>query len=259
MNILSWNFRGLNASDSPTIPYVCWLLSQLKPTFLFLQETKTSVANVHSMFSFTNPSSCQGVDANDTRGGLVLFCWGPNVVDVIERSSNFLFCKISAINGKVWYCLFLYGELQQQHRTAQWQTLRQLLLPSSSYLIIGDINQLDQYSDEIGGSPFIRGWEDIVQWKINLQLQDIPFTGPRFTWTNNRDNEDLIMERLDRAYATEGWMSEFPDTFIRNLPITQSDHGPIFLQTQLQKKATKRPYQIENWSLHYCRGSNDGF
>lgn len=120
MNILSWNCRRINACDSPTIPYICWFLSQLKLAFLFFQETKTSVANVHHMLRFTNPTSCQGVDADDTRGGLVLFCWGgPYVVDVMERSGNFLFCKISAINGKVWYCLFLYGESQQQHRASQ--------------------------------------------------------------------------------------------------------------------------------------------
>lgn len=97
----------------------------------------------------------------------------------------------------------------------------------------------------------IRGWAEIVQWKFNLQLQDIPFTGPRFTWSNNRENEGLIMERLDRGYATEEWLNEFPKTFIRNLPITHSDHGPIFLQTQIDSKTTRRPYQIENWCLNY--------
>lgn len=90
-----------------------------------------------------------------------------------------------------------------------------------------------------------------MQWTFNLQLQDIPFMGPRFTWSNNRDNEGPNMERLVRSYATEEWMNEFPETFIRNLPIAHSDHGPIFLQTQLEPKTTRRPYQIENWSLHY--------
>ena len=251
MNILAWNCRGLNASDSPTIPYLYWLLSQLKPAFLFLQETKTNVANVKKLFRSTNPTSCNGVDATETRGGLVLFCWGPFVVDVVEKAGNFLFCKITAMNGKIWHVLFLYGESQLQHRAPQWHHLQHLLQPYSSYLIMGDINQLDQYSDKLGGSPFIRGWTDIIQWKIDLQLQDIPFTGPRFTWSNNRDDENLIMERLDRGYATDAWMLEFPDTFLQNLPITHSDHAPIFLQTQVTTRFARRPYQIENWSLNY--------
>lgn len=100
---------------------------------------------------------------------------------------------------------------------------------------------MDQYSDKIGGSVFIRGWEEIVNWKINLQLQDLPFTGSRFTWSNNRENEGLIMERLDRGYASEEWLSEFPHAYIHNLPITISDHGPILLNTQLDTSSRKVP------------------
>lgn len=95
MSILSWNCRGLNSSDSPTVPYLFWLLSKFKPTFLFLQETKSSVRDVYRLFRSTNPSVYYGVDARETRGGLVLFCWGPNRVEVIDSSSNFLFCKIT--------------------------------------------------------------------------------------------------------------------------------------------------------------------
>lgn len=68
MKLLSWNCRGLNASDSLTNSYLSWLLSQFKPSFLFLQEIKTTVAHVNSLLRFTNPTSCYGMDANETRG-----------------------------------------------------------------------------------------------------------------------------------------------------------------------------------------------
>ena len=251
MNVLAWNCRGLNAIDGPTIPYISWLLAQFKPSFMFLQETKSSVSHVKRLLQHTKPTSCFGVDARDTRGGLVLFCWGPYGVDIVEQSDNFLFCKISTMNGKWWHCLFVNGALQYQQRAHQWYTLQNLLQHYSNYLIIGDINQLGLYSDKIGGSDLIRGWDEIVQWKINLQLIDIPFTGPRFTWTNNRENDQLIMERLDRAYASMNWLEEHPHTCVINLPITISYHGPILLQTCPDRPKTRRPYQVETWCLGF--------
>lgn len=121
----------------------------------------------------------------------------------------------------------------------------------TKFFIIGDINQLDQYSEKIGGTAIICGWMDIVACKFDLHLQDTPFAGPRFTWSNNRENEDLIMERLDHSYASQEWMNEYPQTHIRNLPIIHSDHGPILLYSSSTTQSAWRPYQIENWCLHH--------
>lgn len=112
MNVLSWNCRGLNASNTPTIPHLCWLVSMYKPSFLFLQETKTSVDDAASLSRSTSPKSVFGVDADGSRGGVVVFCWAPFEVDVVSSSRHFVLCKISACNGKIWYLLFLYGEAQ---------------------------------------------------------------------------------------------------------------------------------------------------
>lgn len=120
---------------------------------------------------------------------------------------------------------------------------------NTKFLIIGDINQLDHYSDKLGGSATIRGWEDIMEWKINLQLQDVPYSGPRYTSSNGSEGDELIMERLDRGYATLEWMSAFPQTQIQNLPILQSDHGAILLTLSSEMRKQHRLYQIENWCL----------
>ena len=251
MSFLAWNCGGLNNSDSPAIPYLVWLTSKFKPHFLFLQETKTIVHNVHRLLRSTNPSVCYGVDANETREGLVLFCWGPYVVDIIESLGYFLLCKITEINGQEWHSLFLYGAPYLSLRLPLWNHLHQLLSKYDKILILGDINQLDRYEDKMGGSAMISGWDDFMSWKMALNLQDIPFSGPRFTWTNNREKDQLIMERLDRGYATAAWLQIFPEVHIRNLPIVHSDHGPTLLQTISHHISARRSYQIENWSLRF--------
>ncbi|XP_010667214.1 uncharacterized protein LOC104884289 [Beta vulgaris subsp. vulgaris] len=192
-----------------------------------------------------------GVDAVNTRGGIAVFCWGPFVMEVVKSSRNYVFCKVTAINGKMWHCLFLYGESQVELRVALWAELYHLLHQYTHYIIVGDINQVDYYSDKLGGASLIRGWEDFVSWKHGLELCDLPFHGPRFTWSNNRTDSGPIMERLDKAYASLGWLDEFPLTIVQNLPIVQSDHAPIWLQTNPQTTKSFRPYQIENWCLKY--------
>lgn len=151
----------------------------------------------------------------------------------------------------MWHCLFLYGNSQTDQRPALWAELTQLLQQYTNYLIIGDINQVDAYTDKIGGASLIRGWEEFITWKHDLHLRDIPFYGPRYTWSNNRSDLDLIMERLDRAYASDEWLEEFPLATIQNFPIIQSDHAPIWLHTSPRSSKPLRPYQIENWCLSF--------
>ncbi|XP_048502309.2 uncharacterized protein LOC125498298 [Beta vulgaris subsp. vulgaris] len=249
MNILSLNCRGLNTSDAPIIPYIRWLVATVKPMFLFLQETKCSVAHVQSVLRTTNPHTVVGVDALGYSGGLVVVSWAPFAVNVLRSTCNFMFCKISANNGMIWYVLFLYGESRQEFRTSLWDQLLHLLEAYPDFVIIGDINQLDHYGDKLGGTTMIRGWEEFTTWKHALQLQDIPFVGPRFTWTNNRDGVDLIMERLDRVYASPNWNDRYPLGFIKNFPILHSDHAAIFYQTEPPTQVHRRPYQFENWCL----------
>lgn len=175
MNILSWNCRGLNSSSSPTIPYLRWLVSQYHPTFLFLQETKSSVHYVNNLLQATNPRYSFGVDAQNLSGGLVVFCWGPYDVQLVALSTHYVFCKVIPANGKIWQVLFLYGEPRHHLRRQLWLQLFTLLSDYDTYLIIGDINQLDNYQDKIGGAPVIRGWEDINQWKLDLKSAGCSF------------------------------------------------------------------------------------
>uniref|UniRef100_A0A803NAM6 Uncharacterized protein n=1 Tax=Chenopodium quinoa TaxID=63459 RepID=A0A803NAM6_CHEQI len=64
-------------------------------------------------------------------------------------------------------------------------------------------------------------------------LVDIPFKGTLFTWTNNREGDDAILERLDRAYRVAGWADLYPNAVILNFPWFISDNNPICLDTNL--------------------------
>ena len=48
----------------------------------------------------------------------------------------------------------------------------------------------------------IIGAEDLQQVLRDLQLCDLIVSGQRFTWMNKMENEDFVMERLDRAFGS---------------------------------------------------------
>ncbi|KAI7988460.1 Uncharacterized protein LOK49_LG13G02233 [Camellia lanceoleosa] len=58
-------------------------------------------------------------------------------------------------------------------------------------------------------------------------LADMGFVGPIFTWSNNRDGNDLVRERLDRGLANDAWQSLFPHAKVYTMACTSSGHLPI--------------------------------
>ncbi|KNA05744.1 hypothetical protein SOVF_187600 [Spinacia oleracea] len=102
-----------------------------------------------------------------------------------------------------------------------------------------------------GNSTKIRGLNKFVEWKEEHNLFEIDFSGPRFTWSNGRKGNDRILERLDKAYANSCWQNIFPQAYLIHGAIAISNHAPIILMTEPQKKKVKRNYKVEAWSLEY--------
>lgn len=70
---LSWNCRGLNSADFPSIPYLCWLVRKHAPTVVFLSEAEVDellISKLYNILGFTNVVACS---ANGTSEGLALF------------------------------------------------------------------------------------------------------------------------------------------------------------------------------------------
>ena len=86
---------------------------------------------------------------------------------------------------------------------------------------------------------------------MDLQLCDLSASRQRFTWMNKREDEDIVMERLDRAFGSVEWINKYPFHSLRNLPIVKFDHGPIILYLEFQTPFRKRPFRFElMWLTH---------
>jgi hypothetical protein len=60
-------------------------------------------------------------------------------------------------------------------------------------------------------------------------LNDLGFSGPKFTWSNRQRAEDHVKVRLDRAVANEAFSNYFDDCQVENVITTTSDHLAIYI------------------------------
>ena len=80
-------------------------------------------------------------------------------------------------------------------------------------------------------------------------FMDLGFTGPRFTWTNNRPR-DMTWERLDRVLATTDWVMLFPSVRVHHLDGKFSDHKPLWFRTEPISQPSKKLFRFEEiWTL----------
>ncbi|XP_021771689.1 uncharacterized protein LOC110735811 [Chenopodium quinoa] len=251
MKIVAWNCRGLNDPYSLTVPYLVWIYRLKLPMFLFISETKMKFACAAARLSTINTTSAFGWDSDRSSGGLLVLGWSNDEIECLYSSKKFILCKMIDMNGSLKYVLFFYGEPQVENRKIIWEQLQWFLEEFKIVLVIGDFNQVESGSEKLGGLTQIRGIDAFLDWRFGSNVTEVPFSGPRFTWSNKREGNDLILERLDRAYITEEWFAHSPDGRIFHEPIVCSDHAVMTYHDQPRSTSSNRPYQIENWCLNF--------
>lgn len=65
--------------------------------------------------------------------------------------------------------------------------------------------------------------ETLTMWG----LRDLGWTRSKYTWSNKRDPDFLVEERLDRYAASLEWEGLFIGARVTNIMAVGSDHSPI--------------------------------
>lgn len=81
-------------------------------------------------------------------------------------------------------------------------------------------------------------------------MLDMGFSGPRYTWTNKRDINNLILQRIDRFFANPDWCLLYPEAKVSHLPRCHSDHCPILMETHPPRSMLlNRPFKFQSFWL----------
>ncbi|CAN1165250.1 hypothetical protein LINPERHAP2_LOCUS26044, partial [Linum perenne] len=79
--------------------------------------------------------------------------------------------------------------------------------------------------DKQGGVPFSHSRNKSFIDTVELcGFVNIPFSGPRFTWSRND-----VYVRLDRALINGQWLRAYPESSVLHLHKLKSYHRPILL------------------------------
>ena len=83
----------------------------------------------------------------------------------------------------------------------------------------------------------------------SAQLHSVSQKGSFFTWSNDRKDDWLVMEKLDRALANISWLQVFPFSHTQSLGTAALDHSLSIFNSQFELKTMKQKKFEDFWYL----------
>jgi len=252
MNIIVWNCRGAlkpNFQD-----YVHDFVRQHDPAIFVVTETHIGGDRARAI---TNRLPFDGAIHTETigRAGGLWLLWNSERVEVSFLASSeqeiHSTVKVRSSNFS-WLFFAVYASPRNAERCILWNNLSNVAdLHKMPWVIAGDFNEPLIGADKFGGRMVSINrallFKDCLD-KCNMV--DLGFSGPRFTWTNGREVQDLIQERIDRFFVNSDWYLNFPEARVTHLTRCHSDHCPVLLETMPHNRVQlDRPFKFQRYWL----------
>uniref|UniRef100_A0A2N9G7B6 Reverse transcriptase domain-containing protein n=1 Tax=Fagus sylvatica TaxID=28930 RepID=A0A2N9G7B6_FAGSY len=244
MNCLAWNCRGLG--NPRTVQEIARLVRAQDPSVVFLIETwqdEGPLERLRCQLQFENKFIAQ----SRNKGGGLCLLWKKEInLRVYSFSHSHIDAVVNENQPDAWRFTGFYGAPETHNREESWNLLRRLnaqfKLP---WCCMGDFNELVRIEEKQGrharSERQMQLFRDVLD---ECSFMDLGFTGPRFTWTNNRP-ADMTWERLDRVVATPDWLLQFPSAQVHHLEGRWSDHKPVWMTTEPTFIPSKKPFRFE--------------
>ncbi|KAL1316390.1 hypothetical protein AAHE18_15G062500 [Arachis hypogaea] len=215
MNIINWNCRGAGAKSFSYL--IRDLRREFDANFLLLFETHLSGDRGKDVRNKLGFDGCFVEEASGHSGGIWAL-WDSSIwkVDILSHNRQFIHLLVSCNNSTTWLLTAIYGSPQEVNRKLLWNN-------HALWCLIGDFNATLHDHERRGGA--VRNdsgaCSDFQNFVSDCGLIDLGFVGWPFTW--KRDN---LVIRLDRALENLDWQIQFPEAYIKHLPMIKSDHAP---------------------------------
>ncbi|KAE8655648.1 hypothetical protein F3Y22_tig00117021pilonHSYRG00103 [Hibiscus syriacus] len=222
-----------------------------KPTILFLQESKLEVVShvlVRKMGGKLLTGSAVAPSIGSAGGLITLWNQKEFVMEDVVLYSRFVALKGTMVGLPGSSCFInVYGPSLDAEKEAFFRELLSFLDNVECPLCVGgDFNVVLSQEEKEGGavnSVTMNIFRDFVS-KANLL--DLPLSGGRFTWCNNR--ELPTFERLDRFLVDQRLVSLFPKLSQSLQARSVSDHNIILLENKDCNWGLK-PFRLFNYVM----------
>ncbi|KAF7802526.1 reverse transcriptase [Senna tora] len=175
------------------------LVHKFNPDFLCLQETICNRVKLDRKLRWSSFDSIVSIDPVGRSGGLCLLWKQPLSFDLINISHNWIHGYLSGPNNSKILFIVVYGPPNLHNRNKLWDFLHSQSNNSIPWLLIGDFNQVLWRSDKLSTCKSCKGAENFQDTLETVGLVELPNKGIHYTWTNNREGEEEVWEKLDRA------------------------------------------------------------
>ncbi|KAH7843849.1 hypothetical protein Vadar_021345 [Vaccinium darrowii] len=169
----------------------------------------------------------------------------------IHSSSQLMVAKVITEDGSLFFVSFVYGQNLLVERRALWEEMKQIssVVGDNPWIQLGDFNVVRKRFERLVG------FDNNVAMDFNdcldiIGMDDMPFKGMWFTWSNKRGGMDDIKSKLDRVLINAAWMDKFSKSEAMFLALGVSDHSFI-LVTVLPDVPRQRSFKFFSfWMKH---------
>ena len=151
-----------------------------------------------------------------------------------------------------WLFTTIYASPKSAKRHILWNNLNKVAdMHNMPRVLAGDFNKPLQEDDKFGGRAVSVNMSLLFKECLDkCSMIDIGFSGPRFTWTNRREVQALIQERIDRVFVNPSWCLLHPKARVIHLTRCYSDHSPVMLEVLLRIITWRnRPFKFQTYWL----------
>jgi hypothetical protein len=184
------------------------MVREKKPDVVFLVETKQQTHKLEFLKNKLGFDNQFAVDCKGKSGGLMLLWCSSTKLEIQNYSRRHVSAVALGRDGvPLWKMTGFYGHPETARRPEAWSLPRHLAsLGPERWLCCGDFNEILHKSEKSNGPPRpLSQMGDFQKALEDCGLQDLGFSGPRFTWCNERSGEEFSCECLDRAVANHSW------------------------------------------------------
>ncbi|XP_071906092.1 uncharacterized protein [Coffea arabica] len=141
----------------------------------------------------------------------------------------------------------VYAASTLEARRVLWDGLLQCQPHHKLWIVVGDFNVVVEPWEKRGGRPFrVVEASDFVECMGSAGLFDGGFSGPNFTWCNNRHGRARIWKRLDRLLLNAAYLDIHLSVTVSHLARHPSDHAPLLMAVSTRLDGKPRCFRFIN-------------
>ncbi|PWA49961.1 reverse transcriptase [Artemisia annua] len=220
-------------------------------------ETKNQQHRLEKLRRSLHFDSAFYVDPVGRSGGLALWWTSSIDLDVLTFNKNLitaqasLYCGTRNVHLSLLSMCFVYAPHDRLSRAPVWDAIIHRSSRVGPCLVIGDFNLIGELNDKVGGSLNLHHISEFQSFTAAAGLIDIPYSGLKYTWSNQRNESDNIRERIDRALGNIDLFEACPFQSLLHKPLIGSDHAPLIYCSHPSNKKKKSRFRFESmWTTH---------